>query len=103
MMRDATSLQQGKSTLMLTVKNAKGQLIAAKDVQVALLMSEKEMESIGMKSMSEGLAKTQVKPVAAPGAFEVKTNLPFNGNWQMKVNLKDGQAPASAVFNLRVK
>ena len=103
MMLDATSLKQGKSTLMLTVKNAKGQPIAAKEVQVALLMSKKEMESMGMKNMGEVSAKTQVKPAAAPGVFKVETNLPFGGNWQMKVNLKDAQAPASAVFNLRVK
>ena len=103
MMLDATSLKQGKNTLMLTVKDAKGQPIAAKEVQVALLMSEKEMESMGMKGMGEGSAKTQVKPAAAPGTFEVETNLPFSGNWQMKVDLKDAQAPASAVFNLPVK
>lgn len=103
MMLDAASLKQGKNTLTLTVKDAKGQPIAAKDVQVALMMSAKEMESMGMKGMGDGSAKTQVKPATAPGAFAVETDLPFSGNWQMKVDLKDAQPPASAVFNLPVK
>lgn len=103
MMLDAASLKQGKNTLTLMVKDAKGQPIAAKDVQVALVMSAKEMDAMGMKGMGEGSAKTQVKPATAPGTFAVEAEVPFSGNWQMKVDLKDAQPPASAVFNLPVK
>ncbi|BAU15780.1 hypothetical protein LEP3755_63450 (plasmid) [Leptolyngbya sp. NIES-3755] len=100
---DASSLKQGKNTLTLTAKDSKDQAIAAKDVQVAVTMSDKEMEAMGMKGMGEGAAKTQVKPAAAPGAYAVETELPFGGNWQLKVDLKDAQPPASAVFTLPVK
>ncbi len=99
----ANPLPQGKNTLMLTVMDAQGQSIAAKDVQVAISMSAKEMDAMGMKGMGEGSAKTTMKPAAAPGQFEVATSLPFGGNWELKAEVKDAKSPASAVFKLAVK
>lgn len=99
-----TPLKQGKNTLMLTVMDAKtGKPLAVKDVGVEIVMSEEEMKAMGMGGMGAGSAKTQVKPAASPGMFEIQTSLPFGGKWQMKVNIKDTQPPASAVFNVAVK
>lgn len=99
----ANPLPQGKNMLMLTVMDAKGQPVAAKEVQVAMIMTAKEMDAMGMKGMGEGSAKTQVKPGTSPGVYEIETSFPFHGNWELKVNLKDAQPPASAVFNVAVK
>lgn len=99
----ASPLPQGKNTLMLTVMDAKGQPIAAKDVQVAISMSAKEMDAMGMKGMGEGSAKTTLTPAAAPGQFAIATSLPFGGNWQLKAEVNDAKPSASAVFKLAVK
>lgn len=100
----ATPLKQGKNTLMLTIMDAKtSKPKAFKDVRVEMVMSEAEMKAMGMGGMGAGSAKTQVKPAASPGMFEIQTSLPFGGKWQMKVNIKDTQPPASAVFNVAVK
>jgi len=99
----ANPLAQGKNMLMLTVMDAKGQPVTAKEVQVAMMMTAKEMDAMGMKGMGEGSAKTQVKPGTSPGVYEIETSFPFHGNWELKVELKDAQSPASAVFNVAVK
>jgi len=100
----ATPLKIGKNTLMLTVLDAKtGKPLAVKDVAVEMTMSEQEMKAMGMGGMGAGSAKTQVKPATSPGTFEIETSPPFGGKWQMKVNLKDTQPPASAIFALAVK
>lgn len=99
----ATPLKQGKNTLLLSVMDAKtSKPLAVKDVRVEMVMSEAEMKAMGMGGMGAGSAKTQVKPAASPGMFEIQTSLPFGGKWQMKVNIKDTQPPASAVFNVAV-
>lgn len=100
----ATPLKQGKNTLLLSVMDAKtSKPLAVKDVRVEMVMSEAEMKAMGMGGMGAGSAKTQVKPAASPGMFEIQTSLPFGGKWQMKVNIKDTKPPASAVFNVAVK
>lgn len=100
----ATPLKTGKNALMLTVMDAKtGKPLAVKDVKVEMTMSEQEMKLMGMEGMGAGSAKTQVKPAASAGTFEIETSLPFGGKWQMKVNLKNTQPSASAVFDLAVK
>lgn len=99
----ATPLHPGKHKLMLTVMNANGQPIATKNVQVAMIMPAKAMAAMGMSGMGEGTAKTSIKPAAKPGTFEVESNLSYGGQWQLKVNVKDTQPPANAVFNIAVK
>lgn len=98
----ATPLKQGKNTLMLTVMDAKtGKPLAVKNVGVEMTMSEQEMKAMGMEGV--GTAKAQVKPASSPGMFEIQSNIPMSGKWQMKVNIKDTQPPASAVFDVAVK
>lgn len=100
----STPLKPGKQKLTLMVINAKtGKPTASKDVQVTLTMSAKEMDAMGMKGMGEGSAKTQVKPASSPGIYDIETTVPFAGNWQLKVDLKQAKPPANAVFNLAVK
>ncbi len=99
-LKTAAPLKIGKSTLMLTVTDAKGKPLATKNVTAQMVMTEKEMKGMGMDGM--GTAKTQVKPGSAPGMFEVQTSLPYGGNWELKVSVKDTQ-PSSAIFNLAVK
>lgn len=99
----AHPLPQGKNMLMLNVIDAKEQPVIAQNVQVAMTMTAKEMEAMGMKGMGEGSAKTQVKPASSPGTYDIETTIPFVGNWQLKVDLKEAQPPASAVFNLAVQ
>lgn len=96
-----SSLKQGKNTFTLSLKDKSGKPLAAKDVKVEATMSEREMDTMGMKGMGGGSAKTEVTPGKAPGTFDVKTNLPFGGNWQMKVSFK--QPLTSAVFIVPVK
>ncbi|PHJ71120.1 hypothetical protein VF14_00390 [Nostoc linckia z18] len=99
---EATPLKTGKSTLMLNVTDAKsGKPLAVKNVAVEMVMSEQEMKAMGMEGV--GTAKTQIKPTSSPGMFEIQSSLPYGGNWQLKVNLKDIQPTASAVFNVAVK
>lgn len=100
----ATPLSQGKNKLtLMTMMDTKAQPVDAKEVQVTLTMSAKEMDSMGMKGMGEGSAKTEVKPASSPGTYDIETTVPFAGNWQLKVDLKQAKPPASAVFNLAVK
>lgn len=99
-LKTAAPLKIGKSTLMLTVTDAKGK--PAKNVTAQMVMTEKEMKGMGMDGMGAGTAKTQVKPGSKPGTFEVQTSLPYGGNWELNVSVKDAQ-PSSAVFNLAVK
>ena len=101
-LKTSAPLKMGKNTLMLTVTDAKGKLVAAKNVTVQMVMTAKEMKAMGMDGMGAGTAKTQVKPGAKPGTFEVQTSLPYRGNWELNVSVKDSQ-PSSAVFNLAVK
>ena len=101
-LKTAAPLKIGKSTLMLTVTDAKGKPVAAKNVTVKMVMTAKEMKAMGMDGMGAGTAKTQVKPGATPGTFEVQTSLPYGGNWELNVSVK-GTQPSSAVFNLAVK
>ncbi len=99
---EAIPLKIGKNTLMLAVMDAKtGKPLAVKDVGVEMIMTEKEMKAMGMEGA--GSAKIEVKPATSPGMFAIQTSLPFGGNWQMKVNLKDAQPTASAVFDVVVK
>jgi YtkA-like len=100
-LQTTTPLKMGKNKLILTMTDAKtGKPLAAKNVAVQMLMTAQAMQGMGMTGV--GTAKTQVKSAAAPGVFEIQTSLPFGGDWQLKVNLKDVQ-PTSAVFNLAVK
>ena len=101
-LKTSAPLKMGKNTLMLTVTDAKGKLVAAKNVTVQMVMTAKEMKAMGMDGMGAGTAKTQVKPRAKPGTFEVQTSLPYGGNWELNVSVK-GSQPSSAVFNLAVK
>lgn len=101
-LKTSAPLKIGKSTLMLTVTDAKGKPLVAKNVTAQMVMTAKEMKGMGMDGMGGGTAKTQVKPGAKPGTFEVQTSLPYGGNWELKVDLKDAK-PSSAVFNLAVK
>ena len=101
-LKTSAPLKIGKSTLMLTVTDAKGKPLAAKNVTAQMAMTAKEMKAMGMEGMGAGTAKTQVKPGAKPGMFEVQTSLPYGGNWELNVSVKDAQ-PSSAVFNLAVK
>jgi hypothetical protein len=96
-------LKQGKNTFMLTVVDPAGQPLDVKNVQAQMVMTAKEMDAMGMKGMGEGSAKTQVKSAASPGTYDIETTIPFAGNWQLKVDLKEAKPPASAVFNLAVK
>lgn len=99
----ANPLPQGKNMLMLTVVDSKGQPLAAKELQVSMMMTPQEMDAMGMKGVGEGSAKTTVKPAASSGQFEIGTNFPFGGNWDLKVDVKDTKPPASAVFKIPVK
>ena len=101
-LKTAAPLKMGKSTLMLTVTDAKGKPLAAKNVTVQMVMTAKEMKAMGMDGMGAATAKTQVKLGATPGTFEVQTSLPYGGNWELNVSVK-GTQPSSAVFNLAVK
>ena len=101
-LKTAAPLKMGKNTLMLTVTDAKGKPLSAKNVTVQMVMTAKEMKAMGMDGMGAGTAKTQVKPGATPGTFEVQTSLPYGGNWELNVSVK-GTQPSSAVFNLAVK
>ncbi len=101
-LKTSAPLKMGKSTLMLTVTDAKGKPLAAKNVTAQMVMTAKEMKAMGMDGMGAGTAKTQVKPGSKPGTFEVQTSLPYGGNWELNVSVKDAQ-PSSAVFNLAVK
>ncbi|MBC7879898.1 MAG: FixH family protein [Anaerolineae bacterium] len=95
-------LKQGKNTLTLKVTDAKtGKPLAIKDIKVETTMTAKEMEAMGMGGMGSGSAKTAISPTKAPGTYNLKTILPFGGNWQMKVSAK--QPSASAVFAVVVK
>lgn len=96
-------IKQGKNTLMLTVVDPAGQPLDIKNVQAQMVMTAKEMDAMGMKGTGEGSAKTQVKPVSSPGTYDIETIVPFAGNWQLKVDLKEAKPPVSAVFNLAVK
>lgn len=99
----STPLKSGKNKLMLTIADAKGQPIAAKNIQAAMLMTAREMGAMGMSGMGQASAKTQVKPNNNPSVFEVETSFPYSGNWELRVNLTGTQPPASAVFKLAVK
>ncbi|NJN39311.1 MAG: hypothetical protein HC790_12345 [Acaryochloridaceae cyanobacterium CSU_3_4] len=85
------------------VMDAKEQPMVAQNVQAAMTMTVKEMDAMGMKGMGEGSAKTQVKPGSSVGTYDIGTTVPFAGNWQLKVDLKQAKPPASAIFNLAVK
>jgi hypothetical protein len=95
-------LKQGKSILTLKITDAKtGKPLAVKDIKVETIMTAKEMEAMGMGGMGAGSAKTEISPAKAPGTYNLKTSLPFGGNWQIKVSAK--QPSSSAAFTVAVK
>lgn len=96
-----TPLKVGKNTLMLSVMDAKtGKPLAVKNIGVEMVMTAKEMTTMGMSGMGAGTAKTEVQP-ASMGMFKVTTNPGYGGNWQLQVKVKD--IDANAVFDLAVK
>lgn len=98
----ASPLKQGKHTFTLKVTDAKtGKPLALKDIKVETTMTAKEMEAMGMGGMGSGSAKTEISPAKAPGSYNVKTSLPYGGNWQVTVSAK--QPPLSAIFTVMVK
>lgn len=99
-----TPLKAGKNTLMLSITDAKnGKPLTVKNLGVEMFMSEEEMKAMGMPEMGALTAKTQVKAAKSPGMFEIHTSLPHEGNWQLKVNIKDMQSANSAIFNIVAK
>ncbi|WNZ28109.1 hypothetical protein HJG54_34990 (plasmid) [Leptolyngbya sp. NK1-12] len=96
-------LPQGKTTLRLVVADPTGQPLAVQGIEAEMTMSEQAMEAMGMKEMGAGSAKTEVKSAASPGTYDIETNFPFGGDWQLTVALNDAQPPARAVFDIPVQ
>ena len=85
----------GDAQLILEVKDAQGQPIEVKDLEVSA--------SMPMKNMAPMTAKVEVQPDSQPGRFKVDTYLSMRGEWIITARVKDPQNKGKQEFTLEVQ
>ena len=90
-----TGVKMGDAQLILEVKDAQGQPIEVKDLEVSA--------SMPMKNMAPMTAKVEVQPDSQPGRFKVDTYLSMKGEWIITAQVKDPKNKGKQEFTLEVR
>ena len=88
-------VSMGDAQLILEVKDAQGQLMEVKDLEMSA--------SMPMKNMAPMSALVEVQSDSQPGRFKADTYLSMKGDWTITAQVKDGKNKAKQEFVLEVK
>ena len=90
-----TGVKMGDAVLVIEVKDAQGQLMEVKDLEVRA--------SMPMKNMAPMTAKVEVQPKSEAGRFQVDTYLSMKGKWIITAQVKDPKNQGKQEFTLEVR
>ena len=90
-----TGVTMGDAQLVIEVKNAQGQPIEVKNLEVSA--------SMPMKNMAPMTAKVEVQPDSQPGRFKADTYLSMKGIWKITAQVKDPNNKGKQEFTLKVR
>ncbi len=88
-------VKMGDAVLVIEVKDAQGQLMEVKDLEVRA--------SMPMKNMAPMTAKVEVQPDSQSGRFKVDTYLSMKGEWIISAQVKDPKNKGKQEFTLEVR
>lgn len=88
-------VEMGDTQLVIEVKDAQGQPVDIKDLEISA--------SMPMKNMAPMSAPVEVQPDDKPGRFKADTYLSMKGDWTITAQVKDGKNIAKQEFTLKVK
>ena len=92
---EAQKVAMGDAQLILEVKDAQGEPIEIKDLDVRA--------SMPMKNMAPMTAKVEVQPDSQSGRFKVDTYLSMKGEWIITAQVKDPKNKGKQEFTLEVR
>ena len=92
---DNKEVVMGDAQLVIEVKDAQGQPLDVKDLEISA--------SMPMKNMAPMSAPVEVKPDEKPGRFKADTYLNMKGNWIITAQVKDPKNKGKQEFAIKVK
>lgn len=90
-----TGVPMGDAQLVIGVKNAQGQAIEVKDLEMSA--------SMPMKNMAPMIAPVEVQADGESGRFQADAYLGMKGTWTITAQVKDAKNQAKQEFTLEVK
>ena len=92
---DNNEVAMGDAQLVIEVKDAQGQPLDVKDLEMSA--------SMPMKNMAPMSAPVEVQPDGQPGRFKAATYLSMKGDWTITAQVKDQQNKGKQEFAIKVK
>ncbi len=92
---DNNKVTMGDAQLVIEVKDAQGQPLDIKDLEMSA--------SMPMKNMAPMSAPVEVQPDGKPGRFKADTYLSMKGNWKITAQVKDPKNKGKQEFTLKVQ
>ena len=92
---DNNEVAMGDAQLVIEVKDAQGQPLDIKDLEMSA--------SMPMKNMAPMSAPVEVQPDGEPGRFKADTYLSMKGDWTITAQVKDPKNKGKQEFAIKVK
>ncbi len=92
---DNNEVAMGDAQLVIEVKDAQGQPLDVKDLEMSA--------SMPMKNMAPMSAPVEVQPDGKPGRFKADTYLSMKGDWTITAQVKDPKNKGKQEFAVKVK
>ncbi len=92
---DNNEVAMGDAQLVIEVKDAQGQPLDIKDLEMSA--------SMPMKNMAPMSAPVEVQPDGKPGRFKADTYLSMKGDWTITAQVKDPKNKGKQEFAIKVK
>ena len=92
---DNNEVAMGDAQLVIEVKDAQGQPLDVKDLEMSA--------SMPMKNMAPMSAPVEVQPDGKPGRFKADTYLSMKGDWTITAQVKDPKNKGKQEFAIKVK
>lgn len=90
-----TGVPMGDAQLVIEVKDAQGQPLDVKDLEMSA--------SMPMKNMAPMSAPVEVQPDSKPGRFQADTYLSMKGDWTITAQVKDQKNKGKQEFTVKVQ
>ena len=92
---DNNEVAMGDAQLVIEIKDAQGQPLDVKDLEMSA--------SMPMKNMAPMSAPVEVQPDGKPGRFKADTYLSMKGDWTITAQVKDQKNKGKQEFAIKVK
>lgn len=92
---DNKAVAMGDAQLVIEVKDAQGQPLDVKDLEMSA--------SMPMKNMAPMSAPVEVQPAGEPGRFKADTYLSMKGDWTITAQVKDPKNKGKQEFTVKVQ